>query len=639
MNSFIFAAAPLCNPSAAQLCAAVDDNADIYINGTYIDTFPYCNVGNACSPKCISLSTAQLALLSDTGNMLAVYNQNTQANEVWASWSLDITCAAGHSIISSARPTILMSYDTTCMSSGPNPSPTPYLGKNWYDITYTTASGWNPPVIMTGQKYGQRLMDPSTGSLLPAESYVTSGPGNGCGAMWFREPFDLTPVPTPLPPAFTITKSANPSSNIGLNTPYEVTFTLHICNTGGGTFGNPVTINDNWNDAVDGWQFVGGNYTDPIFGSITASGSGKTATITFADGFPNNACYDYTYTVKMYSGQPTFCAVWHNIADLSYLVQPVIEATVTLNDYCPPPPNFTLVKTSSETTVNANDQISYNLHLCNTGGAAWQGTATIFDDMTSAPNQGSWQFTNPYYVGSGLPTGIDHYSTAGGNTSRTYTITFTQPGFTGCVDIPYNVKNANGWGCGPWHNDATFSYYASPVVISTVSMVNACTPTFTITPSSTYSPTRTLTNTPTVTRTITTTVTATPTITVTPPIPNIQLTKTEDKTIVMLGENIQYCFNYTNAGVLPATFTIWDTIPVPMDFVSCTGGCTQSGGMVIWTINNLPAGNSGSVCFIAKAARLPFFMRLEEYFAMIFDRKNNVADGNRSRAIDPVREE
>jgi len=106
----------------------------------------------------------------------------------------------------------------------------------------------------------------------------------------------------------------------------------------------------------------------------------------------------------------------------------------------------------------------------------------------------------------------------------------------------------------------------------------------------------------------------------------IALTKTEDKTIVLLGDNVQYCLNYTNNGTSPATFNLWDTIPAPMDFVSCTGGCTQAGTLLEWTVTNLAVGNSGSVCFVVKVNRLPFLMELKDYLAWIFDRKKYMSD-------------
>ena len=109
--------------------------------------------------------------------------------------------------------------------------------------------------------------------------------------------------------------------------------------------------------------------------------------------------------------------------------------------------------------------------------------------------------------------------------------------------------------------------------------------------------------TPTATPTITNTPTKTPTVV-------LQITKTIDKTVVKIGENIQYCFNYTNPNPTNSySFILWDTIPAVTDFVSCTGGCATanfSGNIVAsWNIT-LAGGASSSVCMTVKAARFPY---------------------------------
>jgi uncharacterized repeat protein (TIGR01451 family) len=562
--------------------------------------------------------------LTPGGNVISVYTQNTNCCELWASWSLDITCADGNqAIVSSDSQPVSLYSDPSC-TGPPNPSPTPVAGQQWYSESYTPVPTWVVPVAMTGKKYGKRLTDPVTGNVLEALSYASTM-STACGALWFREPFTLTEVPTPVPPNLTITKSANPNTNIGQTPPTTVTFTLHICNTGGGTQGNPVVINDTWTNPSDSWNYYSpGSYTDPVFGEIDYSGSNPNATITFANGFNANTCYDYVYTVIMNSGVPTFCINWSNAAVLNYLAVPVATASVGLSDYCPPPPSFTLTKSASTNTISGpNQNLTFTMQLCNTGGVAWSGTMTLYDDMSSAPGgSGSWQYDGPYYVGAPA-TGINNYQTSGSdNVHRTYTIAFQQPGFTGCINIPYYCNSSCcNYGCGPWQNIVTMDYFASPTVVASVAMVNLCSPSFTPTFTSTATPTRTLTNTMSPTFTQTNTMTFTPTVTQTLPPMIIGLTKTEDKTIAMLGDNVQYCLYYQNNGSGSATFNVWDTIPYPMSFVSCTGGCTQAGSLVIWTINNLAAGNNGNVCFTVKITSLPFLMQFEDYLAWMFDRK------------------
>lgn len=119
------------------------------------------------------------------------------------------------------------------------------------------------------------------------------------------------------------------------------------------------------------------------------------------------------------------------------------------------------------------------------------------------------------------------------------------------------------------------------------------------------------------------TATPTPTVTNTPtstPTVVIQITKTIDKTVARIGDNIQYCFNYTNPSATnPYSFQLWDTIPAVTDFVSCTGGCataTFSGNVVAsWTIN-LAAGASSSVCLTVRVARFPYLEWFRQYLAV-----------------------
>ncbi len=475
-------AASTCAPSSARMCAAVDDYADIWINGNLIGNFPYCDSGNAgCQPLCIDLDAAQMNALTNTNNYIAVKNQNTAMDEVWASWSLDITCttpSGAHVYVSSDDAGIKMYDDPTCAKPGLTPPPSG--GYNWYETLYNQAGSglsWVDPVDMTTQKWGKRLQDPRTHSVLHAQSWAASYPKTDCHVLYFRQGFDMTPQPTMPPPIFSITKFATPVSAIGQNTPYSITFVVRVCNTGGGTGGTPVVIHDLWSDTSDSWEYKGPwTYTDGNMGKIIAATVAKGVDITFSDGFPANTCYDYQFFIGINNGMPTFCATWHNVADLAYLAEPIKEATVTLNNYCPPPPNLTLIKTASKTTgIVQGDNISYNLHLCNTGGPAWSGTAQIFDDFSS--NNDNWNWLYNTYYGDPAP-GIDHININRGTRQATIDIVFEQPGFTGCVDIPLgaNMQTKNIGSCS-WVNNASLSYFASPTVFTSVNMADLCTPT------------------------------------------------------------------------------------------------------------------------------------------------------------------
>lgn len=647
-----------CTPISAQLCAAVDDWSQIFINGNLVtnaslptfpgvggvgnDGFPYCNVGAACSPMCISLNATQLGWLKATGNVISVRTLNTGYAELWTSYSLDVVCSGGgHSYVSSADlANMKMYYDSAC----PDGDIPQYGGRNWYDPLYNWSSSgllWTPPFIEDGQKYGQRLMDPQTGNLLPAISYATDSNtnDNDCKEIFIRHGFDLPIEPTPAPPDLSITKSVNPASNYGQTTPYDITFTLHICNAGGGTAGNPVTISDNWADSLDNfdWQWPNSNIYDTVFGEIDITRSGKTMSLLFKDGFPSNSCYDFKYALKPNGGSnnntgaPNFCEVWHNIADLSYLAQPVKEAIVTINNFCPPPPNLTLVKSANITTLTGKDQqFSFNLQLCNTGGAAWSGDIWILDDYSSYPGV-DIQCDNPYNQSNPAPGIIEWKTTNPTTRQRLYQIRLQQPGFTGCIDLPDNMKTGYNWGCGPWHNDATLqSYMGLPTVVSKVNMLNLCSPTFTptftltVTPSKTmtltYTYTYTKTATPswtvtntvgvpssTFTRTLTQTYTRTqtPTYTITPQ-PTMNIIKTANVGIATFGDIITYTLSYHNTGSVTANpVCIYDTVPAQITYINSSLAPTTGAPNLVWCIGSVASGGLGTITWWGKITSYP----------------------------------
>jgi uncharacterized repeat protein (TIGR01451 family) len=90
----------------------------------------------------------------------------------------------------------------------------------------------------------------------------------------------------------------------------------------------------------------------------------------------------------------------------------------------------------------------------------------------------------------------------------------------------------------------------------------------------------------------TTTVTSSPTLT---------LAATDAPDPVNAGANITYTLAYGNTGNMNASgVVITDSVPVNTTFVSATGGVTQSGGVVTWSIGALNAGASGSVQMVVK---------------------------------------
>ncbi|MDI9569429.1 MAG: carboxypeptidase regulatory-like domain-containing protein [Pseudomonadota bacterium] len=68
------------------------------------------------------------------------------------------------------------------------------------------------------------------------------------------------------------------------------------------------------------------------------------------------------------------------------------------------------------------------------------------------------------------------------------------------------------------------------------------------------------------------------------------------------GANLTYEISYSNTGGMDSTgVVITDTVPTGTTFVSATGGGTESGGVVTWTIGNLAKGATATVTFTVKA--------------------------------------
>ena len=88
--------------------------------------------------------------------------------------------------------------------------------------------------------------------------------------------------------------------------------------------------------------------------------------------------------------------------------------------------------------------------------------------------------------------------------------------------------------------------------------------------------------------------------------PAFSLTKTAPVSQVAPGTNVTWTLSYTNTGTAAATgVTLTDPMPAGFTYGSCTGGCTQVGGVPTWNIGSVAAGASGSVTVTAAAAN-PF---------------------------------
>jgi hypothetical protein len=92
-----------CVPTRIEVCAANDDEADLWINGTNIGFFPYVNWDSPGTPACITINNP--TFLNVAGNNTIGYRVHNTApgGEIWGSYSIDITCADGtHSYANSS---------------------------------------------------------------------------------------------------------------------------------------------------------------------------------------------------------------------------------------------------------------------------------------------------------------------------------------------------------------------------------------------------------------------------------------------------------------------------------------------------------------------------------------------------------
>ena len=140
-----------CTPSSANLLVSGDDNSYIWINGHVVSPSPvtYCG-GVACVPTPIPVPTT----VFDQGQsvLVAVETDNTNPNQTFGAWSLEINCAGGFDwvISSESYATIPFYWDpnggmaATCAGAAP-PQPDG-AAVSWFGFAYNPASD---PFTMT----------------------------------------------------------------------------------------------------------------------------------------------------------------------------------------------------------------------------------------------------------------------------------------------------------------------------------------------------------------------------------------------------------------------------------------------------------------------------------------------------------
>lgn len=348
------AAKAACTATTARICVEADDEADLYVNGVFVATFSYVNWDSAGVVPCQTITNPAVLAALTAGGKLSTRVHNIGSGEMWAAYSVDVTCSGGlHAYVASSTAGATGYHQNDCNSPPANPPGAG--GTNWYDPAFVP-SGWSTPIVVTGATWGKPVYHPQTGAILPQISYSNTGSaGSACDYYYLHQPFTLTPVTPPGPPVLTITKSANPTTNITSAT--RVTYTLNVCNTGGFT-DKPVTITDTYNS---GFRYDGPN------GGNTPNGpnftnAGNVVTITWPNGIPGNACQPVSFWVTDDYQDPNTesCIVRANQASVAYnnnssnLTANSNNVNVTMLCIPTPTPTFTNTFTPTWTFTRTN---------------------------------------------------------------------------------------------------------------------------------------------------------------------------------------------------------------------------------------------------------------------------------------------
>ncbi|HRU39483.1 MAG TPA: hypothetical protein P5511_06370, partial [Candidatus Goldiibacteriota bacterium] len=129
---YIFSAS--CTPSVANMCAAVDDVAQVWINSNYVGEFNYVNWDQTnVYPKCVTFNASWLDATGQ--NIIAIDVKNTECCEIWGSWTIEVTCAEGGHYCLSSDDAGMMLYNVPTPSE--TPPPPDGSGRPWYQKEYT----------------------------------------------------------------------------------------------------------------------------------------------------------------------------------------------------------------------------------------------------------------------------------------------------------------------------------------------------------------------------------------------------------------------------------------------------------------------------------------------------------------------
>ncbi|PKL90837.1 MAG: hypothetical protein CVV21_10605 [Candidatus Goldiibacteriota bacterium HGW-Goldbacteria-1] len=603
---FAFSVSAACNPTAATLCVAVDDIADVWINGQYIDAFTYVNWDETgVQPKCVTFNPD---ILDETQNIVAIKVKNLRCCEVWGSWSIEATCSDGtHSCINSdatGASQMRLNFIEDCTQEPAYDS----LGNTWWAREYQDAgvAPWQNPEVVTGTIYGKIIYDPCTGQRLQPLSYdANSGAEtDDCKHLYMRQEFIMTPIPTLPPASFTIAKSVTPTSGITTN---DVSYTLEICNSGNYTT-STVEVYDDFDPGFGFAGPYGGGCDAYGDGSPCFTGDGSSFSIRWLRGFPGQTCVTITAVVKDYyfDRSQESCDYRDNVAGVKW-PSPVDWArsnTVTVQMECIPTntPSATFTRTNTFTHTYTRT-FTNTFTLTHTRTNVYTPTFTLTHTNSFTATNTFTRTITPTFTNSMTYTPTNTATFTPTNTftaSNTYT-----PG--GPTDTPSNTHTNTH----TFTRTNTFTH----TFTNTRTFTNTHTATATHTSTYTFTNTHTATDTATHTATSTETFTATDTATAThTPYDRVSLHKSVSQTEALIGDTLQYCITFTNVGAVVTDLVIWDTIPYEVDFLFCQGSvcstypATVNGlptTVVQWEINGIEVGVSGSVCFLVRVARFP----------------------------------
>lgn len=404
-----YALAAGCSPVSAEMCAAIDDIADVYINSVFVGTFEYVNWDETgVYPSCKAFP---VTILAETGNVVALDVLNTECCEIWGSWSIEVQCADGsHSCLTSDDMGMEL-YNVMTPSDTPPPD---VGGYQWWQKEYQqgtptpgcTPLSWCSAVLDSGTIYGKLIYNPCTGKRLQPLSYDTSGSGPTPGNhIYMRQPFDLQTA-TPLgPPNFTITKAlvtATPSSKTtDFNTNDRVYYQIVVCNSGEAEVGD-VLVTDDFDNGFSYDGPYGGDCAGYGDGSPCFEGHGGYFTIKWARGFEGASCVTMTVRVVDYwVDRYEWCQVRPNVAGVHWAsAEPDAQSsTINVTMYCPGTATFTLTRTMSRTitptfTITETKTITPTITMTPTRTVT--STRTRIPSITYTPTNYPTNYTRTY---------------------------------------------------------------------------------------------------------------------------------------------------------------------------------------------------------------------------------------------------